>query len=112
MKNNNSIIINVSSMEGNFSNRKNGNHIHTNMAKSSLNMLTMSSAEYLEKHKIYITSVDPGWASHEKPSSIELDAPINCIDSASRILDPIFTYYIHGKKSVGVLLKDYNKYDW
>jgi NAD(P)-dependent dehydrogenase (short-subunit alcohol dehydrogenase family) len=112
MKNNDSLIINVSSMEGNFNTRKNGNHIHTNMAKASLNMLTMSSAEYLEKNKIYISSVDPGWASHEKPSSEELEAPIDYMDSASRILDPVFSYYIHGIKQIGVLLKDYRKYEW
>lgn len=112
MKDIDSLIINVSSMEGNFNTRKNGNHIHTNMAKASLNMLTMSSAEYLAKNKIYICSVDPGWASHEKPSSIELETPISCIDSASRVLDPIFTYYIHDIKQIGILLKDYKKYEW
>lgn len=112
MKENNSLIINVSRMEGNFNSRKNGNHVHTNMAKASLNMLTMSSSEYLEKNKIYITGVDPGWASHENPSSDNLETPIDCIDSASRILDPIFTYYIHGIKQIGVLMKDYKKYEW
>ncbi len=55
-------IINVSAMEGKFSDKyKSKNHPHTNMAKAGLNMLTLTSAPQFAKEGIYMNSVDTGW---------------------------------------------------
>jgi NAD(P)-dependent dehydrogenase (short-subunit alcohol dehydrogenase family) len=84
-------------MEGKFYRFKSANHPHTNMAKASLNMMTRTSAQDYVKSKIYMTAVDTGWINDEKP--IELAAqhhkqhnfqtPIDELDAASRVLDPI-----------------------
>ena len=75
------------------------NHPHTNMAKASLNMMTRTSAEDLAKrHRIFMNSVDTGWINDENPlekaSKIAktnyFQTPIDEIDAAARILDPIF----------------------
>ena len=93
-------IINVSAMEGKFYRYKMPNHPHTNMAKAALNMMTRTSAEDLAKqHRIYMNSVDTGWINDENPlhkaskiaQTNNFQTPIDEIDAASRILDPIFS---------------------
>lgn len=113
-------IINVSSVEGQFYHVKNTTHPHTNMAKASLNMMTRTSAPHFAKHGILMNSVDTGWVSdmlpkseHEKykPSFVP---PLDCIDGAARITDPIFNT-LNGKESkvtFGKFLKDYNVSPW
>ena len=60
--NKNKFIINVSSVEGKFTkNKKLSRHVHTNMAKASLNMMTHSLSMEYEKDRIYMYSVDHGW---------------------------------------------------
>lgn len=92
-------IINVSAMEGKFYRYKMPNHPHTNMAKAALNMLTRTSSEDLAKqHGIYMNSVDTGWINDENPlerasktaETNLFQTPIDEIDAAARILDPIF----------------------
>lgn len=70
------------------------------MAKAALNMLTRTSADELAKnHRIYMNSVDTGWINDENPlnkasqiaKNNQFQTPIDEIDAAARILDPIFT---------------------
>lgn len=117
-------IINVSAMEGKFYRYKMPNHPHTNMAKAALNMLTRTSSEDLaKKHRIYMNSVDTGWINDENPlekaSKIAetnlFQTPIDEIDAAARIVDPIFTGVNGGRESsklYGVFLKDYRETEW
>ena len=91
-------VINVSAMEGKFYRQKQPTHPHTNMAKAALNMMTKTSAAALAESFVYMTSVDTGWVNDEKPNHLAADhaskhnfqTPIDEIDAASRILDPVF----------------------
>jgi NAD(P)-dependent dehydrogenase (short-subunit alcohol dehydrogenase family) len=117
-------IINVSAMEGKFYRYKMPNHPHTNMAKAALNMMTRTSAEdWAKKHRIYMNSVDTGWINDENPlekaSKIAktnlFQTPIDEIDAAARILDPVFCGVERGRdgeKEYGKFLKDYRETEW
>ena len=127
-------IVNVSAMEGKFYRYKMANHPHTNMAKAALNMMTRTSAEDLAvKHRIYMNSVDTGWINDENPlerasKTAKLNnfqTPIDEIDAAARILDPIFTGCSNSNsessdaggdkpttKDYGKFLKDYHETEW
>ena len=117
-------IINVSAMEGKFYRYKMANHPHTNMAKAALNMMTRTAAEELAtRHRIYMNSVDTGWINDENPvekaSKIAatnlFQTPIDEIDAAARILDPVFTGINGGQeapKDYGKFLKDYRETEW
>jgi len=117
-------IINVSAMEGKFYRFKMPNHPHTNMAKAALNMMTRTSAGDLAKvHRIFMNSVDTGWINDENPlekaskiaKTNHFQTPIDEIDAAARILDPIFTGTaagLDGKKEYGKFLKDYRETEW
>ena len=117
-------IINVSAMEGKFYRYKMPNHPHTNMAKAALNMLTRTSAEDLsKKFRIFMNSVDTGWINDENPlerasrtaEQNSFQTPIDEIDAAARILDPIFVGVNGGrelKKLYGKFLKDYRETEW
>ncbi|WP_051541986.1 SDR family oxidoreductase [Clostridium lundense] len=116
----NKFIINVSSVEGMFSEkRKSSKHIHTNMAKASLNMLTKSLSKDYAKDRIFIYSVDPGWVSNQFPKNWngvcdeKFNAPLTYEDAAARICNPIFKYLNSERlDEFGVLLKDYKKQEW
>lgn len=109
----NKFIINVSSVEGKFyKKRKLSRHVHTNMAKASLNMLTHSLNMEYEKERIYMYSVDPGWVSNQFPEgykiSKEFEPYLSFEDGAARICAPI--YYNLNKQKVtdsGVYYKDF-----
>lgn len=113
-------IINVTSKEGIFTeNLKKEFHPHTNMSKAAMNMMTLTSAEDYTKENIYMNSVDPGWASHENPIQIQqkMNAkgfvpPLDFIDSASRILDPIIQGLESEEPIYGKLLKNYQEITW
>lgn len=116
-------VINVSAMEGKFYRYKMPNHPHTNMAKAALNMLTRTSSEDLAKRsRIYMNSVDTGWINDENPlekaSKIAetnlFQTPIDEVDAAARILDPVFVgiNIDHEERKVGEkkAAKDYGKF--
>lgn len=117
-------VINVSAMEGKFYRYKMANHPHTNMAKAALNMMTRTSAEdFAKKHRIFMNSVDTGWINDENPlekaSKIAttnlFQTPIDEVDAASRILDPVFSGINGGRdceKDFGKFLKDYRETEW
>ncbi|ETV83152.1 hypothetical protein, variant [Aphanomyces astaci] len=113
-------IINVSAMEGKFYRYKTPNHPHTNMAKAALNMMTRTCAEELSKHGIYMNSVDTGWINDENPlekahkyaETANFQTPIDEIDAAARILDPVFVGYNTHKNAFGLFFKDYHETEW
>jgi NAD(P)-dependent dehydrogenase (short-subunit alcohol dehydrogenase family) len=120
-------IVNVSAMEGRFYKFKQPTHPHTNMAKAALNMMTRTSAADYAKSKIYMTAVDTGWINDEKPAAQaaadaathNFQTPIDEIDAAARVLDPIIAPLRRveaGEKDVrppsGVFLKDYAQCEW
>jgi len=115
-------IINVSAMEGKFYRYKMPNHPHTNMAKAALNMLTRTSSEELaKKSRIFMNSVDTGWINDENPlekaskiaKANHFQTPIDEIDAAARILDPIISAK-NDKSAVkyGCFFKDYKETEW
>ncbi|OQR96144.1 hypothetical protein ACHHYP_16904 [Achlya hypogyna] len=113
-------IINVSAMEGKFYRYKTPNHPHTNMAKAALNMMTRTCAEELSKHGIYMNSVDTGWINDENPlekahkyaKAANFQTPIDEVDAAARIVDPIFVGVNEAKFTFGLFYKDYHETEW
>ncbi len=114
-------IVNVSAMEGKFSRHtKTDKHPHTNMAKAALNMMTLTSARDYVKSGIYMNAVDTGWVTDEDPTELsnrkqtELDfqPPLDSVDGAARVCDPIFSGMITRKNSWGNFLKDYFPTPW
>jgi NAD(P)-dependent dehydrogenase (short-subunit alcohol dehydrogenase family) len=109
----------VSSAEGRFNPRKAPRHPHTNMAKAAMNMLVRTTAEELARDRVHLTAVDPGWVSLEfaEPVAREREAngvvpPLDAVDAAARVLDPVFTALNGAEPASGVLLKDYQPVDW
>lgn len=113
-------IINVSAMEGKFSKKnKNSFHPHTNMAKAALNMLTRTSAQEYALDNIYMNSVDTGWITDENPYNIQLKnrikgitPPLDCVDGAARVCDPIFEGINANLLSYGLFYKNYKITSW
>ena len=113
-------VVNVSAMEGVFGRGHKGpGHPHTNMAKAAMNMLTRtSSREMFETDGILMTSVDTGWITDERPHATKLrladegfHAPLDLIDGAARVYDPIVRGEA-GDDLFGVFLKDYAPARW
>ena len=114
-------IINVSAMEGKFQRfKKEDRHPHTNMAKAALNMLTHTSASGFAKHGIYMNAVDTGWVTDEDPAELskkkvevhDFQPPLDIVDGAARVMDPLFDGINSGKHWCGKFLKDYRPIDW
>jgi NAD(P)-dependent dehydrogenase (short-subunit alcohol dehydrogenase family) len=113
-------VVHASAVEGQFSARfKSPRHPHTNMAKAALNMFTRTSASSYANDGIYMTSVDTGWITNENPQR-ERDVqrahgfrpPLDVVDGAARLYDPVVRGIAHGAKLHGVLLKDYVPVEW
>lgn len=112
-------IVQVSAMEGSFSRTyKSVRHAHTNMAKASLNMLTRTAAADYAASGIFMNSVDTGWVTDERPhpsKTAQREAgfrpPLDVIDGAARIYDPVVRG-VGGQPVSGLFLKDYRAVDW
>ena len=114
-------IVNVSAMEGQFYRRyKTDKHPHTNMAKAALNMMTRTSAPDYARDGIFMNSVDTGWVTDEdvlhiaerKTRDSGFHPPLDIVDGAARIVDPIFDGINTGRHVWGQFLKDYRPTAW
>jgi len=114
-------IVNVSAMEGKFTRyTKTDKHPHTNMAKAALNMMTVTSAPDYAKDGIYMNAVDTGWVTDEDPIELssakqaehDFHPPLDIVDGAARICDPIFMSVLTGEHVWGKFLKDYTFTTW
>ena len=113
-------IVNVSAMEGKFYRKKSSNHPHTNMAKAALNMMTRTSAAAYAREGIYMNSVDTGWINDENPlpSAVKMavdhnfQTPLDEIDAAARVVDPVMVGLNGGELVYGKFLKDYKETEW
>ena len=114
-------IVNVSAVEGQFyRNAKTTRHPHTNMAKAALNMMTRTSAADYHNDGIHMNSVDTGWVTDENPAEItarkvreqRFHPPLDIVDGAARIVDPIVVGANTGEHVWGQFLKDYRPTDW
>jgi NAD(P)-dependent dehydrogenase (short-subunit alcohol dehydrogenase family) len=113
-------IVNVSAIEGQFYRAtKTDKHAHTNMAKAALNMMTRTSAPDFVKDGIHMNAVDTGWITDEDPAvhaarkaEAGFSPPLDIIDGAARIVDPIFVGQITGEHVWGQFLKDYKPAPW
>jgi NAD(P)-dependent dehydrogenase (short-subunit alcohol dehydrogenase family) len=114
-------IVNASAMEGKFTRfTKTDKHPHTNMAKAALNMLTRTSALDYVKSGIHMNAVDTGWITDEDPAHLtqakkdihDFEPPLDIVDGAARLLDPVFSGLLTGNHMWGLFLKDYEPTGW
>jgi NAD(P)-dependent dehydrogenase (short-subunit alcohol dehydrogenase family) len=90
------------------------------MAKAALNMMTRTCAEELARASILMNSVDTGWINDEKPlakaaahaEAHHFQTPLDEIDAAARILDPILAVVNGEPRAHGKFFKDYRAVEW
>jgi NAD(P)-dependent dehydrogenase (short-subunit alcohol dehydrogenase family) len=105
-------VVNVSAVEGQF-------YRSTKTDKHPLNMLTRTSAPDFVNDGIHMNAVDTGWVTDEDPAAHAarkaksgFAPPLDIIDGAARIVDPIFSGHLSGEHVWGQFLKDYKPAPW
>jgi NAD(P)-dependent dehydrogenase (short-subunit alcohol dehydrogenase family) len=108
-------------VEGQFYRRfKTTRHPHTNMAKAALNMMTRTAAADYHADGIHMNSVDTGWVTDEDAAEIaarkrveqRFHPPLDIVDGAARIVDPIIDGIRTGAHVWGKFLKDFRETEW
>ncbi|KAJ5383192.1 hypothetical protein N7517_001103 [Penicillium concentricum] len=108
-------IVNVSSREGILedvprSRSKGGHHVHTNMSKAAINMITETEAHSAWKtRRVAMNSVDPGYMSAAPECQREDGCPIRFEDGAARVLWPIAVGEIEGRVISGRFMKHFQE---
>ncbi|BCS21757.1 uncharacterized protein APUU_22189A [Aspergillus puulaauensis] len=108
-------IVNVSSREGIFddvanSRSKAGHHVHTNMSKAAINMITETEATAAWKtRRVAMNSVDPGYMSAAPDCQPRDGCPIGFEDGAARVLWPIVVGEREGRVVSGRFLKHFEE---
>lgn len=114
-------VVNVSAMEGSFSRgTKTDKHPHTNMAKAALNMMTLTSAPDYARDNIFMNAADTGWVTDEDPAQhaerkvreLDFQPPLDIVDGAARVVDPVFGAVNSGNFVWGNFFKDYKPTSW
>jgi NAD(P)-dependent dehydrogenase (short-subunit alcohol dehydrogenase family) len=117
-------IVNVTALEGKFNvGKKSGGHPHTNMSKAALNMLTLTASRSYAAEGILMNAADTGWVTDMAPKGLGAQSrihetfvgpPLDDLDGASRVLDPVFVHINSGgvDTSNGHFWKDYMKSSW
>lgn len=108
-------IINVSSREGLFESApehsaKRGTHVHTNMTKAAVNMITQTEAgPAWRAQKVAMNTVDPGFmsAAPEMDMLFGGERPLDWEDGAGRVLWPVAIGEVDGEPVWGRFLKHY-----
>lgn len=112
-------IINVSSREGLFENRsthsaKRAVHVHTNMTKAAVNMITQTEAAAAWKtRRVAMNTVDPGYmsAAPEMDHVFGGERPLDWEDGAGRVLWPVAMGEVESTPIWGRFLKHYGAVD-
>ncbi|KAJ5328049.1 hypothetical protein N7452_008439 [Penicillium brevicompactum] len=108
-------IVNVSSREGILedipgSRSKAGHHVHTNMSKAAINMITETEAQDAWKERrVAMNSVDPGYMSAAPECQRAEGCPIGFEDGAARVLWPIAIGELEGRVISGRFLKHFQE---
>jgi NAD(P)-dependent dehydrogenase (short-subunit alcohol dehydrogenase family) len=108
-------IVNVSSREGILedtpnSRSKSGHHVHTNMSKAAINMITETEAmPAWRNRRVAMNSVDPGYMSAAPEWQRDEGCPIGFEDGAARILWPIVVGEREGRVIAGRFLKHFEQ---
>jgi NAD(P)-dependent dehydrogenase (short-subunit alcohol dehydrogenase family) len=106
-------IINVSSREGILedtpgSSSKAGHHVHTNMSKAAINMITETEAQAAWRtRRVAMNSVDPGYMSAAPECRKAEGCPIGFEDGAARVLWPVSIGEVEKKVIRGRFLKHF-----
>jgi hypothetical protein len=116
-------------MEGKFNRAKTPAHPQTNMAKAALNMMTRTSAQDYAEELIFMNAADTGWINEENPlgraartaALNHFQTPIDEVDAAARVLDPLFAPLAEAQRAgadglcrplFGGFFKDYFLSEW
>lgn len=108
-------IINVSSREGILEDKLNcaskaGHHVHTNMSKAAINMITETEASPAwGKRRVAMNSVDPGYMTAAPECQPVNGCPIGFEDGASRVLWPIVVAEREGRAIWGRFMKHFEE---